>query len=75
MTIPPGMTPEKLDKIADYVSLLDRMEFNLDAQTVTFRGWPGLGEMSLGTDEGLHARETEMQDDLRAWATYLREAP
>ena len=32
VTIPPGMTPEKLEKIADYVSLLDRMDIDLDAR-------------------------------------------
>ena len=61
VTIPPGMTPEKLEKIADYVSLLDRMDIDLDAETVTFHP----------AKDG----ETEMQDDLRAWAEHLRETP
>ena len=56
------MTPGKLEKIADYVSLLDRMDIDLDAQT--FRIYPA--------GEGPHAGETEMQDDLRAWAMHLR---
>lgn len=56
---PPGMTAEKLDKIADYVSLLDRMDIDLANQKVTFH--------PPRTDE------TEMQDDLRGWARHIRE--
>ncbi len=58
---PPGMTAEKLDKIADYVSLLDRMDIDLANQKVTF--------------QSPRPDETEMQDDLRTWARHIREAP
>ena len=58
--LPPGMTPEKLEKVADYVSLLDRMDIDLEGRKVTFG--------PARTDE------TEMQDDLRAWAEWLRKA-
>lgn len=56
--VPDGMTPEKLEQIADYVSALDRMTIDLEKQTVRF------GPARTG--------ETEMQDDLRAWAEALR---
>jgi hypothetical protein len=62
ITVPEGMTPEKLEKIAAYVSLLDRLDVDLDAETVTFHK----------AGEGPHAGETEMQDDLRAWARHLQ---
>jgi hypothetical protein len=58
--VPAGMTPEKLEKIAGYVSILDRMTVDLKNETVTFHP-PGDGE-------------TAMQDDLRAWAEHLRDA-
>lgn len=57
--LPPGIQAWKLDMIADYVTLLDKMEVDLGTETVTFHKEP--------------RRATDMQDDLHRWAEHMRD--